>query len=962
MPVGEIPDHLREMGFTAGALLDRGNLYGAVEFYERCRENGIRPIIGADVTCPRSGKPIGLLALSRQGYAGLCRVLSDVNLGEDVALARSIGESPEGLGALCPDLECALELVNILGTDRVWIEIVANRIRPSSARRLIAGARQHNLRAVASWDILFLDEPDERISKVLTSVGEGTLLSETRLDARRASLRACLCLEAMFRDEPGLLTETLRLADMADLTLETGRPHFPHARPSPDESFACLRQMCEQAIPARYNGARAEASRRLSEELRVIRRLGLADYFLVVQEITDFAVRRSISTTGRGSGAGSLVAYLLGITQVDPIAHGLLFERFLNEHRPDYPDLDIDISWRRRDDLIDYVYQRFGKSKVAMISTHACFELRSAAREVAKTFGLSPYEAQSLAGRLSRRSKENSARTIEKVLGEIRPELPGRYREAIGELATAIVGFPHHSSVHCGGVVISDRPITYYTPLELAAKGIQVTQFDMHAIEKIGLIKIDLLGNRALTVIEETVRDVARHSGSVTITPDDPATARLLAQGRTLSCFQLESPAMRSLLAMLRAANREEATLALALVRPGPAAGGMKDKFIRSRSRRASLPVYEEDVMRIIARYTGTSLAEADIIRRELKDGDMSEQELERKFLFLAETAGVERKRAQRAWQHIRRFAAYTFCKAHAASYGVLAYAAAYLKANFPLEFYAATLRNHAGMYPMWVHVNEARRIGIPVLLPDINRSARDFSIEGEAIRTGLSAVKHLSRPTLDRIMSQRRVEPFWSLGDFLARVGAGKDEISSLIASGAFDPIEPERCSALAGYLGLRGRPVAAGQPSLGLTGDGIRLPTRAFRPLQKRRMEHDSLGFSPLIHPLELFLHPEIPPRDRHGGADGHYGPDMPPNAQNPEIVGLLAAMRSYKANGTDLWFLTLDSPHGFYECVLPRRYLKVRLELGRAYAVQGQVAARFGVRVLRARSARKLPAKPV
>jgi DNA-directed DNA polymerase III PolC len=966
IPVGEIPTHLAGMGFGAGVLLDTGNLYGAVEFYERCIEEGIKPVIGAEVTCPRTEQRIGLVALSRQGYANLCKVVSDVNLGEDIALLKSIAAAPGGLAALSTDLDYAARLAEVLGTQRVWVEIIANRIGLPAMRALLEGARRRGLKAVASWDVLFLDEAQERTARVLAALREGVLFPEAYVGARQASLEVCRDLEATFREEPGLLHESLSLAEMAELTLETGRPHFPHARPSPDESLACLKEMCEQALATKYNGTRAKAARRLEHELRVIAKLGLADYFLVVREIIDFAVAKGIPTTGRGSGAGSLVAFLLDITQIDPLAQGLIFERFLNEHRPDYPDLDIDISWNRRDDVIDYVYEHFGTSRVAMISTHACFELRSAAREIAKAFGLSPYEAQSLASRLSRRAKAGAAESIERVLGDIKPELPGRCRRAIAELATAIVGFPHHSSVHCGGIVISDRPITDYTPLELAAKGIQVTQFDMHAIEKIGLIKIDLLGNRALTVVEEAARDVGHRGDSIAITPDDPATARLLAGGRTLSCFQLESPAMRSLLAMLRAANQEEATLALALVRPGPAAGGMKDRFIRRRSQAGkgldALPVYEEDVMRIIARYTGTSLAEADIIRRELKSGHVSQEEIERKFLFLARTAGVEDRRALRAWQHVRRFAGYAFCKAHAASYGVLAYAAAYLKANFPLEFYAATLRNHAGMYPTWVHVNEARRMGIPVLLPDVNRSERSFSIEGQAIRPGLGIIKHLSDTTLDRIISQRSLERFWSLGDFLARVPAGKEEVSSLIASGAFDDIEPERCSALAGYLGLRGRPTLSPQPALGLTGGDIRLPTRAFRPLQKRRMEYEVLGFSPLIHPLEFFLYPGRPRQDPCDAPDAKSSPARVLDTKTCEIAGLLAAVRPYKAKGADLWFLTLDNPAGLHECIMPRRRLTVRLELAKAYAVQGEVAERFGVRTLRARSAKNLPEKPV
>jgi DNA-directed DNA polymerase III PolC len=760
---------------------------------------------------------------------------------------------------------------------------------------------------------------------------------------------------------------------------------------------------------------------RLQKELRVIGHLGLADYFLVVADIVGFAASQGIPTSGRGSGASSLVAYLLGITQVDPIEHGLLFERFLNEHRPDYPDLDIDIAWRRRDEVIDYVYRRYGKTKVAMISTRACFELRSAAREVAKTFGLSAYEAQSLASRLPRTKREGVDELIRVRLGEIKPELPAELRQGISEMAISIVGFPHHSSVHCGGIVIADTAITDYTPLEQAAKGIAVTQFDMHAAEKIGLIKIDLLGNRALSVIEEATRAIELSRGvSVRIPPDDPATAGIMRAGHTLSCFQLESPAMRNLLAMLRAGDLRDATLAVALVRPGPSAGGMKEKFIRGRlegevggrgngngggrgnggrgveggNGNGSLPVYEEDVMRIIARYTGMSLGEADILRRELKDGEVSQKHLERRFLFLADTTGVSKAEARKAWEHVHRFAAYTFCKAHACSFGILAYAAAYLKANFPLEFYAATLRNHSGMYPVWAHANEARRVGIGILLPSVNRSKVDFSIEGDSIRTGLVSIKHMSQKTTDAILAERRRGPFVSLEDFLARVAANRDETAAMIASGAFDDIEPERSSALAEQMAHKGAVPVARQPQLGLRGVArVALPTRPFTEIQKREMEFEVLGFSPLAHPLHLFdtggdgngKGTRAQAASRGEGAEGRQvtntharGDRAAVQRAYPEkqaererasrrsggrqatVYGLLAAVRHYKAEGRDLYFITLDNPERLTECILPRECLSLRLELGRGYRCRGRLRRRFGVTTLAVESIGSLPRK--
>jgi DNA polymerase III alpha subunit len=423
---------------------------------------------------------------------------------------------------------------------------------------------------------------------------------------------------------------------------------------------------------------------------------------------------------------------------------------------------------------------------------------------------------------------------------------------------------------------------------------------------------------------------------------------------------------MRNLLKMLKARDEEDATLALALVRPGPSAGGMKEKFIQRRmssgrtgngAKRAAslaLPVYEEDVMRIISRFTGVSLAEADILRRELKDGVVDAVELERKFMFLAETTGVDTRRAREAWQHVKRFAAYTFCKAHAASYGVLAWASAYLKANFPLEYYAAALRNHAGMYPTWAHVNEARRWGIEVLLPSVNRSEIDFALEGDAIRTGLRSIKHLSENTMKRMLRARREAPFRSLSDLLARVPVNKDEVASLISCGAMDEIVQDRCGTLAGYMALKGEHrIVEEQPSLGLTGGEINLPTHSFSTLQKRHMEYIILGFSPLLHPIEFF----------HGNGNGNGdGGRKRGRIGGACFRGILAALRHFRAERVDLFFVTLDGADGLHECTLPRRVLNLRLEIGRAYTATGHLSRRFGTESLRISSLAELAEKQV
>ncbi|MFZ1948396.1 MAG: PHP domain-containing protein, partial [bacterium] len=586
MPADGLAAWLEEQGLPAGAILDTGNVSGALEFYEACRARGIKPLLGADIACPVTGERFGVIALDRQGYGDLCAIVTAAGLEPETMLLERICRASGEIAVLGRSTDSALRVRDSLGPDHVWLEVVANDLEPGAARAALAAARSHGIPAVASWDSLCRDPSEYAVARILRAIGEGKTVSEVALTPREPSLAGGLEIERLFAAEPELLTESARIAEMADLDLELGKAHFPRLAASPEESQARLEAMCRDALARKYPARRRQASARLAEELRVVGGLGMADYFLVVAEIVGFAERERIPVAGRGSGAGSMIAYLLGITQSDPVAEDLLFERFLNELRPDYPDLDIDVAWRRRDEVIQYAYRRFGVSNTAMISTRSTFELRLAARETGKALGLSAYEAQSLADRLPWRRCEDPAGTIAGVLGTIKPELALGERRAIGDLAQAVIGFPNHSSVHCGGIVVSDRPITYYTPLEMAAKGIQVTQLDMRAIERIGLVKIDLLGNRALSTIEEARRAVAERYGAEPAVPaDDAPTANMLKRAHTLSCFQLESPAVRSLLGMMRASTKADATLALALVRPGPSAGGMKQEFLRRRAR-----------------------------------------------------------------------------------------------------------------------------------------------------------------------------------------------------------------------------------------------------------------------------------------------------------------------------------------------------------------------------------------
>ncbi|HEY6865670.1 MAG TPA: DNA polymerase III subunit alpha, partial [Candidatus Eisenbacteria bacterium] len=631
-------------------------------------------------------------------------------------------------------------------------------------------ARRLGLPLVATGDAALLHPRDFEAHRVAVTAAAGELLERMPPEAfaaREAWLAGPADWERRVRTlcagagvpEAGAeaLANNAALAARCRLEIELGTPIFPRAPLDPGESGpARLRRLAREGLLRRYGRGQRAALARLAEELTTIERLGFTDYFLLVAEIVGFARSRGIPTVGRGSGASSIVSYVLGITNVDPLRHALVFERFLHPARRDCPDLDIDLCWKRRDEVIAHVYQTYGDDRVAMISTHATLGARSAFRETAKALGVSNTRVNALARRIPR---ELAAPYLDHLAAV--PDARGvDWREPVLaealRLAERLDGAPRHLSVHCGGLVIADRPLTWYLPLERAAKDVVVTQFEMRAIEAIGLVKMDLLGNRALTTIGECIELArTREGGTGTgfdlerLPADDPVAAARIAAGDTLNCFQLESPAMRHLLRMLRCGTLEETIAAVALIRPGAAESGMKELFCRRHrglepasfahprleavlGARHGVMLYEEDVMCVAAAVAGLSLAEGDDLRRAISAarGDEEFRALERGFVARCGASGVEPATALAVWRDLTRFAAYAFCKAHAAGYGTLGWQCAALKARFPAEYAVGVLNHHAGMYPTWVHVEDLRRHGVEFRPPCVNASAWDTTLE----------------------------------------------------------------------------------------------------------------------------------------------------------------------------------------------------------------------------------------
>ena len=816
--VAEILAGAKALGFDALAITDTNGLYGAIPFIQKARDLGIKPILGAEVE--HDSQRAVCLARDREGYANLCRLITGRQLDEKFVLAESIVTHQDGLFILTHSPGLLRGLRGKIKKGRLFREL-----------QRLPGSRSEDteefgdIPPVTTNNVHFVSPAQHRIHRILTAVRLNKLLSEVKPHETihpEAWLKGADEMARSFmNDATGrrAMANTRWIAGRCNLELQTGKPIFPRffnledvREKFPGETpYSALCKLAFEGVRERYRPILPEVMKRLEYELDVINRLGFSEYFLIVWDIVQFAHRKGIPIVGRGSAANSLVAYVLGITSVDPLRYKLYFERFLNLSRSDCPDIDMDLCWRRRDEVLQYVYDRYGEDCVAMVSNHNTYQARSAFRDVARVMGLPMEEIN----RLSKTLPYYGARSIREAI-KLFPEAHGfpidqePYRTIV-KRAEAIDGFPRHLSIHAGGIVIGDRELTNYVPLERATKGLIITQYEMHAAETIGLVKIDLLGHRTLTVISNTI-DVIEKGSGIKIAPaeipdGDEKTAAVLREGRTIGCFQIESPGMRSLLQMIRAEKRLDVIHALSLIRPGPSGSGMKERFVRRRlgeeqtayldpclenvlGETHGVMLYQEDILKVAEAVAGFTLEEGDELRKAISKKRSPERiaSLCQRFMKGAVRRGVKRTAAEEIWGLIQNFAGYSYCKSHAVTYGHISYQATYLKAHYPAEFLASMMSNSAGFYEPREYLEEARRLGVKVLGPDVNRSAIFHIGRRGSIRIGLGQVKGLSRRAMRSIIRARGQRPFASLEDFYFRTQVNDSETEKLILCGALD------------------------------------------------------------------------------------------------------------------------------------------------------------------------------
>lgn len=826
-------------GMPALALTDHDGLYGAVRFIQAAREAGIKPILGAEVTL-ENGSHLTLLAETRQGYANLCRLLTLAHRGQPKGTARlarrDLADHTEGLIALsgcrrgeiprlllADEPERALEVARgysrLFGPDHFFIELQRHYL-PGDLRllgRLLALADRVGIPVVATGNVHYLT-PDQRpVHDVLTCIRNHTTLEDADGLLRpndEFCFRSPEEMAILFEQVPSALENTLRIAERctsAEAFLPGGPQVLPRfSVPGGRSPTRFLRDLCLVALRERYP---ADPPLDLLEhELAVIDRMGLANYFLIVWDIVRFARASGIRCQGRGSAANSLVAYLLDISPIDPVESDLVFERFLSPERQGPPDIDVDFAADRREEVIQYVYRRYGRDHAAMACTLVTFRARSAVRDVARVLGFPPGLVERLAAVLD----VGDARSIAESQGLVEAfgeGLEGRLFQHLLRIAPQLDGIPRHLGIHNGGMVISGPPLRELVPLEPAAmEGRVVTQWDKDGLEGAGMVKIDLLGLRMLSAIEDAVTIVEAQTGE---RPDldrldraDPEVYDMICRGETIGVFQVESRAQANLIPHFQPRSFADLVVQISLIRPGPIQAQMVHPYLRRRqglepvtylhpllkpalAETLGVIVFQEQVLKVARDLAGFAPGEAEQLRRALSHKRAGE-EIERfreRFLKGAAEKGVDRETAERVFEQLRAFGGYAFPKSHAAAFAVLTYQSAWLRRYHPAAFFAALLRNQPmGFYPAHVVVSEARRCGVEIRPVDVTTSDVRATVEGEAIRLGLSLVAGLGEVGGQSVVEARRFGPFRSLADFCRRTRLGRKAVEALILAGAFD------------------------------------------------------------------------------------------------------------------------------------------------------------------------------
>ena len=1011
--IDTLAERAKELGFDSLAITDHGVMYGAVNFYRACRKAGIKPIIGCEIyVAPRerTGREYGvdnqythliLLCKNETGYRNLSYLVS-MGFVEGFYVKPRIDwgllhEHAEGLvclsGCLAGDIpqkivsgqydkakEKAEELAALFGED-FYLEIQKHGIpdEDTAARGILRIHDETGIPIVVTNDAHYINKQDAYYQDVLMCIQTGKTVNEAgrmRFETQELYLKSEEEMRALFPDRPDAADNTVEIADKCSFDFEFGHYHLPRFQlpEGESDSFEYLKKLCAAGFEQRYGSDREEAKKQLEYELDMIKRMGFVDYFLIVSDFIGYAKSQRIPVgPGRGSAAGSVVSYCLNITDVDPIKYSLYFERFLNPERVSMPDIDIDFCVRRRGEVIDYVNRKYGSDHVAQIVTFGTMAARQAVRDVGRALDISYAECDAVAKQVpfAPGMTLNEALHLSKQLREMY-ERDERIKGLI-DTARSLEGMPRHASTHAAGVVITERPVYEYVPLAKNDESV-VTQYPMTTLEELGLLKMDFLGLRNLTVLEDAAELVRRRIPDFDVNKlpdDDKETFAMLAAGKTEGVFQLESAGMTSVCTRLGPKSIEDITAVIALYRPGPMES--IPRFIENSQNPEKIRykhpvlepilsvtygciVYQEQVIEIFRRLAGFSLGQADNIRRAMSKKKHAVIDAERKAFIHGDEQrnipgcvknGIPEDTANAIYDEILDFASYAFNKAHAVAYAIVAYRTAYMKRHYPQEYMAALLTSVLDSSgKVAEYIAECREMRIRLLPPDVNESDAWFTVVGDDIRFGLVAVKNIGEKFILQLMAERSENgPFKSLEDFCRRM-SGKElnrrAIESLIRAGAFDSTGVNRhamltmLDAVLESVADDGRKNIAGQ--FDLFGDGggaisaqVAVPdVEEFSRAELMSMERETTGLYLTGHPMDEY-------RDaaRQAGAVNigailadfaeDSGPERFADEQLVTVAGIISGKRTRTTrNGTLMAYVQLEDDTGTIELLAFQRVL--------------------------------------
>lgn len=930
--IDQLPRLIKEKGMDAAAITDHGSMYGVLDFYNACLKEGVKPILGCEVYVAQDRfrkEPdderyhLILLAENETGYHNLVKIVSrgytegfyyKPRVDKDVlrqfsqgiicTSACMAGEVPSLIrkdnyeGAL----QAAREYEEIFGKDNFFIEIQDHRLEQEKYlnSQLIRLARELEIPLVAANDSHYGEKDDAYSHEVLMCIQMAkTVKDEHRMEFPNAEfyIKTPDEMADLFREIPEAIENTTRIKERCNVHFVFDEYRLPtYEVPEGETLESYLRELCFEGAREKYGDIRGEVEKRLHYELDVIARMGYPGYFLIVWDMIRFAKERGIYVgPGRGSAAGSIVAYALDITAIDPIKYDLIFERFLNPERISMPDIDTDFCYVRRGEVIDYLVNKYGHDRVAQIVTFGTMAARAAIRDVGRALDIPLKDVDKAAKMIPAELKITLESALEKSADlrqfcQERPDI-----DQMIQIARKLEGMPRHASTHAAAVVISPGPLDNYLPIKVETEGNLTTQFTMTTVEEIGLLKMDLLGLRTLTVIGDAVKKIRENRGidlDIDKIPlDDRRTYELLGTGKTSGLFQLESAGMQNIIRNLKPDSIDDIIALVALYRPGPIGSGMIDDFINRKH--GKIPVsylhpllepilkdthgvilYQEQVMRIAKELAGFTLGEADNLRKAMGKKIAAILEKNRQlFLDGCKKNAIPEKLAEEIFVLIEYFAGYGFNKSHSAAYGLLAYQTAYLKANYKEEFMASLLSSVIQSFDkVNQYIAECKKIGIQVLPPDVNESREDFTVRDGTIRFGLSAIKNIGYNSIASIIEERRNGPYEDIDDFCERVdlrATGKKVIENLVTAGAFTSMGYPRKGLLLAidFAFDKGSSYQRDKDSrqvslfdleqmdLGAGMARTQVSDEEFEPFELLSKEKEMLGFYVSGHPLELY-----------------------------------------------------------------------------------------------------------